>query len=212
MTLARAAHPRAVIAVVGESMGGAVAIAAFASARPPAADRLVLVSPAVWGWSEQPPLNAAALWIAAHIQPARALVTPEWLARRYHPSDDIAMLRRLGRDRNMIFRTRADAIYGLMNIMQAGQDRIGQVRAPLLYLSGQHDEIIPQPAAFHAAAKLKRGDRTAWYPAGYHMLTRDLQAQVVWTDVEAFLRDPAAPLPSGAPPIPTAPSYSAAGT
>ena len=29
---------------------------------------------------------------------------------------------------------------------------------------------------------------------------------MVWKDIEAFIRDPAAPFPSGAPKIPTAPS------
>src|SRR5579863_6418440 len=43
--LVRARFPHAVIAVVGESLGAAVAIDAFASDRPPAADRLVLLSP-----------------------------------------------------------------------------------------------------------------------------------------------------------------------
>src|SRR5262249_31851140 len=47
--LLRARYPHATLAVAGESMGGAVAIEAFASNRPPAADRLVLLSPAVWG-------------------------------------------------------------------------------------------------------------------------------------------------------------------
>ena len=41
--LARARHPHAVIAVVGESMGGSVAAAAFGSDDPPAADRVVLL-------------------------------------------------------------------------------------------------------------------------------------------------------------------------
>ena len=31
---------------------------------------------------------------------------------------------------------------------------------------------------------------------------RDKQGPVVWADVAAFIRDPDAPLPSGAPPIP----------
>ena len=43
--------------------------------------------------------------------------------------------------------------------------------------------------------------RTAYYEDGWHLLNRDLQAEVVYADVLAFLRDPAAPLPSGAPPV-----------
>ena len=45
----------------------------------------------------------------------------------------------------------------------------------------------------------------AFYAAGHHLLTRDHQGPVVMADILAFLRDPQGPLPSGAPPIPTAP-------
>ena len=40
--------------------------------------------------------------------------------------------------------------------------------------------------------------RTAFYPAGWHLLDRDLGAVTVYGDVAAALRDPDAPLPSGA--------------
>jgi hypothetical protein len=45
------------------------------------------------------------------------------------------------------------------------------------------------------------GLRTGWYPDGWHILNRDLQAEVVFRDVETWLRDAAAPLPSGAGPV-----------
>ncbi len=63
VALARAQYPGAIIAVAGESLGGAVAIEAFASNRPPAADRLILLAPAVWGWSRQPATYTAMLWL-----------------------------------------------------------------------------------------------------------------------------------------------------
>lgn len=205
VALARAAHPRAVIAVVGESMGAAVAITAFASPEPPAADRVVLVAPGVWGWRQQGPLNSAALWIAAHVEPGARLQPPRWLTRRILPSDNIEMLRALGADRNMIFRSRIDALYGIVGLMSDAQGQVGRVRAPTLFLYGARDQIIPKSAAFEAAAKLPAGARTAYYAQGFHMMLRDKQAPTVWRDIESFLRDPAAPLPSGAPPVPTAP-------
>ncbi|WP_262422896.1 lysophospholipase [Brevundimonas denitrificans] len=76
VALVRARHPDAVIAVAGESMGGAVAVAAFASDRPPAADRLVLLAPAVWGWSSQPFSYRASLWAAARLMGSTALERP----------------------------------------------------------------------------------------------------------------------------------------
>ena len=190
--LVRSRHPGAVIAVVGESMGGAVGISAFASDRPPAADRLVLASPAVWGWREQGVPNSVALWLAAHVAPASKIDAPNWLARRIRASDNLAELRRMGLDRNMIFATRIDTIYGLVELMQHAQDQIGTVSAPTLYQYGAHDQIIPKHAAFRAAARLGPDGRSAYYANGWHLLLRDLHRQRVLDDIVSFIRDPAA--------------------
>jgi alpha-beta hydrolase superfamily lysophospholipase len=203
-TLARARHPKAILAVVGHSMGGAVAIAAFASDRPPDADRLVLESPAVWGWREQSIPENVGLWLGAHLAPDRSLEPPSWLTRKIRASDNIEILRRMSRDRNMIFATRIDAIYGLVGLMQDAQDEIGRVKLPTLYAYGAHDQIIPPDAAYHAVAKLGPNARTAYYASGYHLLTRDLQGQRVSADILAFIRDPKGPLPSAAPRVPHA--------
>ena len=203
--LVRARHPRAVLAVLGESMGGAVAATAMASDSPPDMDRLVLASPAVWGWGALPWPNAAALWLTAHVVPGMTLTAPSWLAQRIRASDNIDELRRMGRDPEMIFATRADATYGLVGLMQEARQAMARVRAPerTVYLYGAHDDLIPKPAAFFAAAELARaGGRTAYYDTGYHLLTRDLRRTRVLDDVLALMRDPAAPLPSGAPPVP----------
>ncbi|MBE7217054.1 MAG: alpha/beta fold hydrolase [Caulobacteraceae bacterium] len=205
VALVRARHPRAILAVVGESMGGAVAICAAASPDPPAGvDRWVLASPAVWGWGAQPPLYALALWATAHVTPGLRLQAPSFIARHIHASDNTEELMRMGRDPHMVFATRVDTTYGLVSLMQRAREDIGRVRDPrdTLYMYGAHDDLIPKGAARFAAASLARaGGRTAWYPDGHHLLQRDLGRAKVLDDVLAFLRDPGAPLPSGAPPI-----------
>lgn len=200
--LVRARHPKATVVVLGHSMGGAVAIDAFASDRPPEADRVILAAPAVWGWSRQSLPNKIVLWTAAHVAPSWSISAPSWLTSRIRASDNEAILIEMGRDRNMIFDTRIDAVYGLVRLMQRADEGVGKIRAPVLYLYGANDQIIPKKAAFHAAKGLKPGDRSAYYPDGWHLLTRDLQGPKVWADVAAFARDPAAPLPSGVGPIP----------
>lgn len=199
VALARREHPGAVIAVVGESMGAATAIAAFSSDDPPAADRLVLVAPAVWGWSTMPKAYAATLWFGAHTFPHRAVTPPKGVQRRITPSDNTEMLRKIGRDRNMIFTTRIDAVYGLVRLMERASDGAGDLKAPTLFLYGAKDQIIPKASAMKAARALPPTARTALYADGYHMLLRDRQAEVVFRDIEAYLRDPAAPFPSAAP-------------
>jgi esterase/lipase len=86
--------------------------------------------------------------------------------------------------------------------MQLARQDLGRVRGPVLYQYGAHDQIIPKDAAFYAARRLKPTDRSAYYADGYHLLTRDLGRRVVLDDIIAFIRNPSAPLPSGAPPIP----------
>ncbi len=110
----------------------------------------------------------------------------------------------MGRDPLMIWGARPDALYGLVTTMEHGWREIGEVKAPTLYLLGAKDQIIPKKPALQAAHRLPPGDRTAYYAQGWHLLMRDKQANNVWADVAAFVRDPAAPLPSGAPPIPGA--------
>jgi alpha-beta hydrolase superfamily lysophospholipase len=202
VALARDRYPGAIIAVAGESLGGAVAVEAFASSRPPAADRLILLAPAVWGWSRQPFSYAAMLWLADHLDPGWVLTPPKFVTRKIFASDNIAELIAMGRDPLMIWGTRVDALYGLVAAMQNAWRETGALRVPTLYAYGAHDQIIPKRAAFEAAARLPAGDRTAYYANGWHLLLRDHQAARVWGDVAAFIRDPSAPLPSGAPPIP----------
>jgi acylglycerol lipase len=207
--LARQRHPRAIIAVAGESMGGAVAVAAFASDRPPDADRLVLLSPAVWGFSQQPLPYNALLWMASRTMPAYVAKPPSFLTRHIWASDNVPELIAMGRDRLMIWGSRFDSLYGLVALMETGWQDIDKVRAPTAYLYGAHDQIIPKAAAFSAAARLRPPGRTAYYDGGWHLLLRDLQAMTVWRDAEAFIRNPSAPPPSGAGPIPkTAPKAS----
>ncbi len=206
VALARAQWPHATIAVAGESLGGAVAIEAFASARPPVADRLILLAPAVWGWRDQPVSYRIALWLAARLAPAKVFTPPSFVTNRIWASDNHDELYAMGRDPLMIWGARSDALYGLVDTMQRAQDdapRLGAV--PTLWMYGAHDEIIPAPATRAAVRRLRPGVRTAWYPDGWHLLLRDLNAERVWADTLAFIRDPAAPLPSGSPPIPLQP-------
>jgi alpha-beta hydrolase superfamily lysophospholipase len=89
--------------------------------------------------------------------------------------------------------------------MDKAADDVGKAGLPTLYLYGAHDQIIPKNAAFKAAAQLKPTDRSAYYAHGWHLMMRDKEGPIVWKDILSFIRDPGAALPSGAPPIPTAP-------
>lgn len=200
VALVRARHPNARIAVAGESMGGAVAISAFASDRPPVADQLILLAPAVWGWSSQDPLNRISLWTAARLMGSRSITPPDWAIRRYLATDNLIELVANGNDPGFIRSTRFDSLYGLVDLMESATNKLGQVRGPAILMYGANDEVIKQAPMRRALERA--GDppnlRTAWYPEGWHLLNRDWQAEVMFRDVEAILADPDAVLPSGA--------------
>ncbi len=200
--LVKARHPGVPVVVAGESMGGAVAICAFASDRPPAADRLLLLAPAVWGWSSQPLPNKTLLWITARITPDRPVEPPGWLTNSIRPSDNTEEMIAMGRDKLMIWGARPDTISGLVDLMEAAWREIGAVKVPVAYLYGANDQVIPERPSRQAANRLKPGDRTAWYANGHHLLIRDHQRQKVIEDAASFILDPVKPLPSGMPKIP----------
>lgn len=200
--LIRARHPKAILTVAGVSMGGGAAIAAFASDNPPDADRVVLLAPAVWGWSTQYMPNVTALWISARAMPQWEVEPPEFLTRRIKVTDNEDEMRRMSRDPLMLWGARSDAIYGIVSLMQTAFEGIGRIKAPVLYLYGFKDDIIPKAPSYRSASRLKPTDKTGYYRDGYHLLLSDLQAWRVYGDVEGFIRDPSSPLISGVAPIP----------
>ena len=202
--LARARHPNAIVAVVGESMGGSVAAVAFAGDTPPPADRLLLLAPGVWGFKSQPLPNKTLLWLAANFTAGKVYTPPRWVTNRIYPTDNRDELIAMGRDRLMIWGARSDTLYGLVKLMDKAATQVGDDHVPTFYLYGANDQIIPKNAAFKAVKRLQPSDRSAYYAAGHHLLTRDKQRAVVIADMLSFIRDPAAPLPSAAPPIPGA--------
>ena len=189
-------HPGLPLHVLGDSMGGAVAMVTLARHPGGPIDGAVLAAPAVWGRQHLGAFKRGALWLSAHTIPWLRL-TPEGLD--IQASDNIAMLRALGKDKLIIKETRVDAIWGLVNLMDAAFTAADKIEVPLLLLYGARDEVIPKDPTHAVAAKVmaKGRARAAYYADGYHMLLRDLQADAVLSDVLAWIRDPRAPLPSG---------------
>lgn len=180
----RAEHPGKEVVLLGHSMGGAAALASLRSATPPDIDRLVLVAPAVWGWSQMNFAYQIALKLAAGVAPGWRL-TGESLNR--WPSDNIEVLEKMGADPLMVFETRIDAIYGLVELMEEGWRTTPPEDLPTLILLGEKDEIVP-PDVIRRYARERAPDACfTTYEHGYHMLERDLQAENVWRDVLAFI-------------------------
>jgi len=205
-------HPDTPRYALGESMGGAILLAALGEVPAPAGpdgasataggrhappiDGAVLVAPAVWARETMPAVQRAALWLADRLVPGLVL-SGEGLG--IEPTDNPETLQALWEDPLVIKRNRVDALAGVVDVMDRGLAAAGGVTTPLLVLYGDKEEVIPDPAVEALLVRLD-GERhtVARYPEGYHMLLRDLNGPTVRADIRAWLDDPDAPLPSGA--------------
>ena len=184
--------------LLGESMGGAVILSAIQQLEQTCIQGVILLAPAVWGWQAMPWWQTVPLRLLAHTLP-ELTVTGEGL--EIHASDNVEMLRALGRDPFVIKETRIDAIYGLTDLMEAAMVNSEALKIPALILYGEHDEIIPSAALCQMLNMLPDRAISQWrmvlYPDGYHMLSRDLQAEVVIQDMKTWIRNQKSWLPSG---------------
>ena len=149
--LVAARHPGRPIFVLGESMGGATAMVARAEGLPAAG--VILVAPAVWGRVSMPRWQVGALDLFVRVVPWLPL-DPSATGKR--ASDNLAALRALGRDPLFIRHPRLDAVWGLVNLMDAATATTGALAPPLLLLLGARDEIVPRPPLCRLLADLPR--------------------------------------------------------
>ncbi len=192
-------YPKTPLYLLGSSMGGAVILAALTRGADLPVAGVVLAAPAVWARRAMPWYQRAALFVAVHTVP---WASASGEGTGIQASDNIEMLRGLGRDPLFIKETRMDAVYGLVNLMDGALEAAPNVGLPALLLYGEKDELIPAVPTLELWRNLpqstRRQHRPALYANGWHLLLRDLEAEVVRRDVASWLLDPAAPLPSGA--------------
>lgn len=181
--LLRQAYPNRKIYIMGESMGGAVTLAAQSISGLDVAG-LVLVAPAVWSRDSMPWYQRLLLWSAVRTVPGKRL-TGEGL--ELTPTDNIDMLRAWARDPLVIKATRVDVLYGVTNLMDQAVSAASKLQADTMLLYGEHDEIIPRRPTCQLletlSSQTKHKTFTVIYDKGYHMLTRDLHAQLVLQDI-----------------------------
>ncbi|MEE2996110.1 MAG: lysophospholipase [Pseudomonadota bacterium] len=194
--LIRSLHPDTPIFVLGESMGGAVAMIADAGRRLHV-EGLILAAPALRGRKYIGTIPSLMLDIAFRLVPGWRLTGR---SLRIQASDNIPMLRRLNADPMVIKGTRIDTLKGLVDTMDVAIAAAAQLNTRTFTLYGGHDELVPRCPILDAilAMPRDRSHRSAVYPAGWHMLLRDLKAQIVMDDILGWISDPTAPLPSGA--------------
>ena len=190
LELVKQRHPNLPLYAVGESMGGAVVMTSMEAHSLPEVEGFILLAPAVWGRRTQPWYQRAALWLTLRVTPG---YKPTGKGIKRIGSNNREALRANGRDPLFIKGTRVDAIHGLTNLMDAAlsasnNPKVLQRNTLLLY--GANDQIIP-PNAMCTAVKNINTQENTWhlkhFPEGYHMLTRDLEAEDNFAEIVKWM-------------------------
>ncbi len=196
-------HPGVPLYLLGESMGGAIALLAAREDAPHAPSEslpgtlrgVILAAPAVWSSELQPWYQRWGLWLAVRLVPG---LRPSGRGTDIQASDNIEALRALGRDPLVIKYSRLDTVQGLVRTMGRALEAAPAVERPVLLLYGEKDELIPRRPVERLWDALPEtpASRLLVYPEGWHLLLRDLQAPVVYDDIAAWIANPALPPPS----------------
>ncbi len=194
--LLRDRYPHTKLILMAESMGAAALMVLATQPDPPKVDGYVLVAPAVWGRAKMNLLMRGVLWLADVTVPQMRLTGGGLV--KVTASDNREALIRLSTDPLTIQGTRVDAIKGLVDLMDQAEAAAPRFHAPSLFMYGGRDELVPPRATAATWRGLPSGPVRAFYPNGYHLLLRDKDRSAPIGDIVSWIRDPNAPLPSGA--------------
>jgi acylglycerol lipase len=180
----REAHPGVPVAVLGESMGGAVALAGIGAGAVAGVDRLILAAPAVRGGVPLRQLHDLALRLGSLALPWLAVE----LRRGGRPWLDPEESRRLADDPLILRQLSVGTYDGLIELANRATTSIGSTLPPTLLLYGELDGTIPRVAVDDLAARLGERCTLRLYPERYHLLLHEADADLVFADCLAWLQ------------------------
>ena len=175
----RARHPDQPLIALGHSMGGGVALAAVGEGAD--VDGLILAAPAVWGGKNLNIAYRAAAWTGAFAAPEK-----RWSGKgvvKIQATDNIEALRAMSRDEVILRKPSSREFLGLIRLMDRAVEAARHVAPPTLLLYGEKDQVTPMRPMMATFEALPGDKLLKLYPEGWHLLFRDLQADVVYRDV-----------------------------
>nr|WP_245528409.1 alpha/beta fold hydrolase [Gluconobacter morbifer] len=183
-------YPGVPVYVMGESMGGAVALLLDASPAPDIAGT-ILLAPAA--------LKIGEPWET--LMGGIDLVAPDWrldgsaVPGHRVASDNIRALRRMYFDPLTQHSSTIHPLYGLTRLMHAAYDAAPKARLPLLIVFGSRDQFVLPPFTARLLKRLPPGTREDDLPAAHHLLSRDRRGAA--EDAVSWILAPGSFLPSG---------------
>jgi alpha-beta hydrolase superfamily lysophospholipase len=177
-------QPGLPVYLMGESMGGSVAVALMGSEEPPVVAGLILAAPGVREGIPAKALWDGALWLSERIAPGLTFPINEDYDGVLAP----AAVVRFRDDPMVLRRIRTDTYAGLVWLAETASRRADRVRVPMLVLYGEPDRTIRREAICHLARGHATGAvdlriRTHWP----HLLLHGPDREAVAVEILAWL-------------------------
>lgn len=171
------------IYLMGESMGGAVAMLA-AVREPELIDGLILAAPAVREGIWIRYIYNAGLSVVATVAPG---ATHEVERNPDNPDLYPPTAQRLARDPLVVRQVRMDTWRGLIALADRASNRAPEIKVPVLLMFGGRDESIPEVSIKHLRRHL--GEQLSWrlYEQGPHLLLQARHWQSYARDIAAWI-------------------------
>ncbi len=186
--------------LLGESMGGSVALAALAGPDGPPVAGLILAAPGVRKGIRLRHLYNVALWTGSHVAPAAAVT----VARDDNPRLTEAAQHRLSDDPRVLRRVRVDTYWGLIRLADAASAAAPTIETPTLLLYGGADGTIPESTICALRRDLAGPLTGLLYPEGPHLLLQWRKQETVFADIREWLAGGAPTEARPGPPVPLA--------
>ncbi len=170
--------------VLGESMGGSVAIIGATRMQEDGPDGLILAAPGLRNQLPFRPMWDALFWTAAHIAPSLTFSPTPDPDRQLVP----ASTKRLQDDPLVIRDIRADYYYGVVQLADRASLAVGDVGVPTLMLHGGGDSLIRRVSICAAYDLLPSSKTLLVYPAAPHLLLHWQRRDRVLNDIETWLK------------------------
>ena len=185
-----ARYPHVPIHVMGESMGGAIALL-LATTDTPQISSTILLAPAA--------LNIGQPWET--LLGGMDFLAPHWkldgsaVPGHRVASDNIQALRRMYFDPLTLHSSTIHPLYGLTLLMRNAYEAAPKARTPLLIIFGGRDQFVLPPFTARLLRRLPVGTRMDELPGAHHLLSRDRRGAA--QDAVSWLTEPDHFLPSG---------------
>ncbi|MXV44011.1 alpha/beta fold hydrolase [Saccharibacter sp. 17.LH.SD] len=190
--------PHTPIYLMGESMGGAIALLVASQPQPAPTDTIpfiqgtILLAPAVMDIG-QPWRAILSTW--SFFSPHMTLDGRAVPGRPRIATHNIKALRRLYFDPLTRHNSTVEALDALVTVMQRASTQIHNVKTPMLVMTGTNDQFVPVSKTELLFKKLPPHVRRDVIAGGYHLLSRNQDE--VPPDIISWILTPTKFLPSG---------------